>query len=210
MYGRYRGMGNSDGRRTPPEQLLPNLGQMPLSHLQKAMLDARARAIATAPPFVHPDLTLFGAPGDSDSFTITPVPFVSYPTPIPVGGPVVVIQFAVPRSKLAIIRKLSIVHFGGQVIDGSGLAVWRVLKNGGGLRGLSTLTSQYGTYAAPKDVNIVGIENDLIQVTVECPQFMPDGVTPNLGPPAGSHTAASFDGFMYPLSEATQPQQGTY
>jgi hypothetical protein len=203
-----RGMGNSDGRRTPPAQLLPNLGQMPLSHLQKAMLDARARAIASAPPFIHPDLTLFGSPGDSDSFTVTPSPFPNYPA---VGfGPIAVIMFSVPRSKLAIIRKLSVVNFGGNPPDGTGIVIWRVLKNGGGLKGLNSLTSQYGTYAAPKDVTILGIENDTLMVTVECPALLPDGVTANPGMPGGSSTAASFDGFMYPLSEATQPQQGSY
>jgi hypothetical protein len=205
-----RRMGNSDGRRNPPEQLIPNLGQMPLTQVQKAMLDARARAIASAPPFIHPDLSSFNPPSDSDSFTVTPSPFVAYPANIPTGGPVVVIQFSVPRSKLAIIRKMSVVHFGGNPPDGTGRVIWRVLKNGGGLRGLSNLTSQYGTYAAPKDVTILGIENDLIQVTVECPQFLPDGITPNPGPPGGTLTAASFDGFMYPLSQATMPEAGSY
>src|SRR5258708_37991690 len=180
---------------------------MPLSQLQKAMLDLRARAIASAPPFIHPNLTLFATPADAESFTTTPSPFPAYP--IPGAGPIVVISFPVPRSKLAVVRKLSIVNFGGNAPDGTGRVIWRVLKNGGGLEGLSNLSSQYGTYAAPKDVTIRAIENDTLQVTVECPAFLPDGVTVNPGHPAGSTTAAGFDGFQNPLSEATPPQRGS-
>jgi hypothetical protein len=177
---------------------------MPFTQVQKAVLDARARAVASAPPFIHPDLSFFSPPADSDSFTVTPTPFVAYPA---VGASaVIVISFTVPRSKLAIVRKLSVVHFGGMTPDGTGRVIWRVVKNGGGLRGLNALTSQYGTYAAPKDATILAIENDTLSVTVECPPFLPDGVTPNPGEPAGSTTAASFDGFMYSLSEATQPR----
>ena len=198
----------SDGRRSYQARLLPTLGQMPFTQAQKATLDAKAFSVHAAPPFVHPGLNFFNPPADSDYFTVTPSPFVSYPQVGDTAIPVIV--FTVPRSKIAVIRKLAIVHVGGNPPDGTGIVIWRVIRNGGGLRGLSTLTSQYGTYATPKDVSIVCYENDTIQVTVQCPALLPDGVTPNPGPPAGSTTAASFDGFMYPLSEALYPQQGSY
>lgn len=203
-------LGRSDGRRAYSPTLLPNLNRMPFTHVQKATLDAKAYAVQTAPPFIHPNLNFFNPPADSDSFTIAPSPFPTYPAVMPVGGRVPILSFTVPRGKFAVIRKLSIVHFGGNPPDGTGQVIWRVLRNGGGLRGLSNIMWQLGTFAAPKDMPIYCWELDSISVTVECPQFLPDGVTPNLGPPAGSTTAASFDGFMYPISEATLPQSGSY
>ncbi len=201
-------LGRGDGRRTYPEKLLPNLGQLPFTQTQKAILDAKSYAVQNTPPFLHPNLNFFNPPADSDYFTVTPNPFINYPT---VGASALpVISFSVPRSKVAVIRKMSIVHFGGNPPDGTGRVIWRVVRNGGGLRGLGTLTAQYGTFANPKDVSIFCIENDTITVTVECPSFLPDGVTPNPGPPGGSTTGASFDGFLYPLSEATYPVQGSY
>jgi hypothetical protein len=186
---------------------------MPFTPTQKATLDAKAFSVQNAPPFIHPNLNFFNPPADSDSFTVTPSPFPSYPAvigPLLGGGAINVISFTIPRGKLAVIRKMSIVHFGGNPPDGTGQVIWRVLRNGGGLRGLSTLMAQYGTFAAPKDVSVFCWELDTIVVTVECPQFLPDGVTPNPGPPAGSTTAASFDGYIYPLSEATFPLPGSY
>jgi hypothetical protein len=206
--GLGRGLGRSDGRRSYQAKLLPTLGQMPFSQAQKATLDAKAFAVHNASPFIHPNLNFFNPPADADSFTVTPSPFVLYPVVGATAIPVIV--FTVPRSKIAVIRKLAIVHVGGNPPDGTGVVIWRVIRNGGGLRGLSTLTSQYGTYAAPKDVSIICYENDTIQVTVQCPAFLPDGVTVNPGVPLGQTTAASFDGFMYPLSEAIFPVQGSY
>ena len=206
--GLGRSSGRGDGRRNSPAKLLPNLGQMPFTHAQKAVLDAKSFAVQNTPPFLHPNLNFFNPPADSDYFTVTPNPFPNYPA---VGASaLVVISLTVPQAKIAVIRKMSIVHFGGNPPDGSGQVIWRVIRNGGGLRGLGTLTAQYGTFANPKDVSIFSTENDTISVTVECPSFLPDGVTPNPGPPAGSTTGASFDGFFYPLSEATYPVQGSY
>ena len=205
MLGR---LGDRDGRRRFKAQLLPNLPDMPFTQIQKAMLDRRARAVVLAPPYIHPNLNFFNPPADSEPFTITPSPFVAYPA---VGSSaIVVITLTVPKSKIAVIRKLSVVHFGGNPPDGTGQVIWRVLKNGGGIRGLNQLTSQYGTYATPKDLTIVGVENDTIQVTVELPTLLADGVTPNANMPAGTRTAASFDGFTYSLSEATNPEEGSY
>ena len=58
-HGRYRSLGASDGGRARPTQLLPNLGSMPFTSQQKAALDARARAVHSAPPWIHPALSLF-------------------------------------------------------------------------------------------------------------------------------------------------------
>jgi hypothetical protein len=203
-----RGLGQADGRRSYPDKLVSNLGQLPWTQAQKATLDAKAFAVQTAAPFLHPSLNFFNPPADSDYFTVTPNPFPNYPT---VGASAIaVISLQVPPAKIAVIRKLAIVHFGGNPPDGTGRVIWRVIRNGGGLRGLGTLTAQYGTFAAPKDASIFCYEYDTLTVTVECPKFLPDGVTPNPGPPAGSTTGASFDGFFYPLSEATSPTQGSY
>ena len=201
-------LGRADGRRTSQQKLLPNLGKQPFTQAQKQTLDKKAFSVQNAPPYLHPNLNFFNPPADSEYFTVTPNPFPAYPA---VGASAIpVITLTVPRSKICVIRKMSIVHFGGNPPDGTGQVIWRVIRNGGGLRGLGTLTAQYGTFAGPKDVSIVCYEVDTIMVTVECPAFLPDGKTVNPGPPGGSSTGASFDGFFYPLSEATYPVQGSY
>jgi hypothetical protein len=202
------GLGRNDGRRSYQPKLISNLGSLPFSQAQKAVLDAKAFAIQSAPPFLHPNLNFFNPPADANYFTVTPNPFPKYPAVG--GGPLTVISFSVPPSKVACVRKMAIVHFGGNPPDGTGIVVWRVLQNGAGLRGLGTLTAQYGTFANPIEASIFAYENDTLSVTVECPALLPDGVTPNPGPPGGSTTAARFQGFFYPLSEATSPVQGSY
>jgi hypothetical protein len=210
---RSSSLGRSDGRRSYTPKLLPNLNRMPFTHVQKATLDAKAYAVQTAAPFIHPNLNFFNPPADSDSFTIAPSPFPNYPPVATSPGAVQrlpILAFTVPRGKFAVIRKVAIVHVGGNPPDGTGQVIWRVLRNGGGLRGLSNIMWQLGTFAAPKEMPIYCWELDTISVTVECPQFLPDGITVNPGPPGGSTTAASFDGFMYPISEATFPKDGSY
>jgi hypothetical protein len=208
--GLGRTLGRSDGRRNVATKLLGSLNKQPFTPAQKATLDAKAFAVQNAPPFVHPNLNFFNPPADSDTFTIAPSPFPAYPAIMPAGGPLPILSFTVPRGKFAVIRKIAIVHFGGNPPDGTGQVIWRVLRNGGGLRGLSNIMWQIGTFSAPKDMPIYCWELDTIVVTVECPQYLPNSTTPNPGPPGGSTTAASFDGYMYPLAEATFPLQGSY
>lgn len=200
------GLGASDGRRNYSARLLPNLGSQPFTSTQKSVLDAKAFNVQNQSSFVHPNLNFFNPPADSDPIRVTPNPFPNYPA---IGaGPITVLSYTTPQGKIAIIRKLSIAHFGGNPPDGTGRVIWRVLRDGGGLRGLGTLTAQVGTFASPLEVSILCYENSTLTVTVEVPAFLPDGVTPNPGPPGGTTTTASFDGFTYPLSEATYPTGG--
>ncbi|MGH9501678.1 MAG: hypothetical protein ACRD20_02375 [Terriglobales bacterium] len=168
-------------------------------------MDARAQAVVNSPSYIHPELSFYNPPADSLPFTVTPIPFPAYPL---VGAnPVVIIQYVVPNGLLAVINKLSVVHVGGNPPDGTGQVIWRVLKNGAGITGMNNLTSEFGTYSNPKSLVIVAVENDILQVTVELPANLPDG-TPNTNMPAGATTAASFDGYTYPLSEATLYKAG--
>lgn len=203
-------LGTPDGRRSYQAQLLPNLGQQPFTNAQKAVLDAKGFAVQNASPFLHPGLDFFNPPADANYFRFSPSPFPQYPA---VGaGPITVLSFSVPQGKVAVIREMAIVHFGGNPPDGTGIVVWRVLHNGAGLRGLGALTAQYGTFANPIEASIFATENDTMMITAECPAtyYLNGVVTPNPGPPGGSTTAAQFKGFFYPLSEATNPQQGSY
>jgi len=208
MRRRLAGLGNNVSLSSGPKRpLLPNLGSQPFTATQKASLDLKARALHNAPPFIHPDLSFFNPPADAMPFTVTPQNgSVPYPQ---VGAPaIVVISYPVPVGLMAVIRLMSIVHVGGNPPDFTGQVIWRVLQNGAGIRGLNALNAQYGTFANPKTVVLTGVENDILTITVECPEFLPDGITPNPGPPGGSSTAASFDGWTYPLSEAMSPSSG--
>lgn len=201
MLGRWQGMGGSDGRRNRGPQHLPNLRTAPFTPHQKAALDARARAIISASPYIHPNLTLVNQPADADPFRWTSIPAQPYPQPG--QSAVTVLSYTVPRSKIAVILKLSIIHVGGNPPDFSGNVIWRVKKNGGGLRGLNQLTAQVGTFAAPLSVRFIAVENDTLTITAEVPLGQP-------AMPVGVTTAASFDGFTYALSEATSPPLGNY
>jgi hypothetical protein len=184
---------------------------MPFTQQQKSILNSKAGLVQSAPPWIHPALSSnANAPSDASSFTRTTVPsgnvnqpFVPYPQPG--GGPVTVITFSVPPNKVALIRYLSISHYGGNDPSGTGQVIWRVLQNGGGIQGLNSLSVTVGTQAAPQllPAPIVGMENDTIMVTVEIPAgFLP------IGP--GQGTAAAFWGFTYSISAATSPSPGTY
>lgn len=199
----FRSSSNStgDGRRRQRQQVLPNLGSMQITAGQKQALTARAQIASTAPPFVHPDLSFFNPPADSQSFKVTPQNgFPSYPA---VGASAIqVVAYVVPKGRLAVIRLVAIAHVGGNPPDGTGIVIWRLLKNGSGIRGLNALYTQVGTMANPQSMVILGIENDIIAITAECPALLPSGAV-NPGPPGGSTTAGSLDGFTVPLSEAT-------
>jgi hypothetical protein len=194
-------LGQSDGRRSRGPQLLSSLGNMPFTQAQKAVLNNKAHLISIAAPWVHPQLSFWNPPADADTFIVSSLPAVQYPAPG--ASAVIVLTLTVPKSKFMVINKLAIVHIGGNPPDFTGQVIWRVLKNGGGLRGLATLTAQVGTFANPKSVMINGIENDTFVVTAEVPSAW-------AAMPGGTTTAASFDGFTYPLSEATYPAQGTW
>jgi hypothetical protein len=196
-----RGLGAPDGRRTRQPQPLPNLGRMPWTSLQKAVMDARARTLLAASPFIHPNLSLFNPPADADTFYISSAPAAAYPQPG--QSAVTVLTYVVPRSKLAVIQRLAVIHVGGNAPDFTGQVIWRVKKNGGGLRGLAGITAQVGTQSNPLPVTLIGVENDTFTVTAEVPVTW-------AAMPAGATTAALFVGFTYPLSEATNPQPGSY
>ncbi len=201
---RSRGLGASNSlSRGPKRPLLPNLAQQPFTAAQKASLNARAMVVNNTQPYVNPSISFFNPPADNQPGTVTPQNGApNYPA---IGmGPIPVITLQVPSGLFLVIRELSIVHIGGNPPDFTGRVIWRVLKNVAGIRGLNSLNAQYGTFAAPKSVVLTGVENDIFTVTVELPALLPDGVTPNPGEPAGSQTAASFDYWSYPLSEAIQ------
>jgi hypothetical protein len=192
--------GAPDGRRTRQPEVLSQLGKMPFTRAQKQALDGKGWMIQTAPPYVHPSLSLFNPPTDAYTFRATSVPAAAYPAPGATA--VTVLSYVVPKAQFMVINKLSIVHIGGNDPSFTGQVIWRVLKNGGGLRGLATLTAQVGTFANPLPITpITGIENDSFVVTAEIPAGFAI---------LNATTAASFDGFTYPLSEATYPRQGNY
>lgn len=194
-------LGQSNGRRPSRPLLLNALHQMPFTQVQKHILHVKAQMVQGAAPWIHPNLTLFDQPADADPFRWTSNPAVPYP--LNGQGATIVLSYTVPRSKIAVVRKLAIIHVGGNPPDFTGQVIWRVLKNGGGLRGMNQLTAQVGTFAAPLSVRFLATEYDTITVTAEVPSGFANM-------PAGTTTVASLDGFTYPLSEATSPLPGNY
>jgi hypothetical protein len=203
--------GDYSGRRARRMHALPLLGKLPFSNSQKTILDAKANLIQNSGPWINPKLSSnSNAPSTGDSVTVTPAasgtlaqPFIALPAPG--AGAVTVISYTVQRAKLAMIRYLAIAFYGGNDPSGSGQVIWRVLKNGGGIRGLHKLITTIGTMAAPQllPAPIIGIENDTIVVTAEVPAGF-QAVS------AAAGTAAMFVGFETSISESTTPAKGTY
>jgi hypothetical protein len=185
-----RGLGGLGEDASPP----PDFNTRTWSDYQKVAAASLAKTAASAPSFLHQDLTLFLPPSDAKPFIVTPILFTAYPAAG--AAAVVLLSYVAPQGAIAVINKLAIVHVGGNPPDGTGNVIWQVLVNGAGVKGMNNLTSQVGTYAAPNDTEILLMENDLIQVTVQVPAA---GV-----PPPGT-TAARFHGWTYPLSEAIMP-----
>lgn len=138
-----------------------------------------------------------GTPLDSRPVIITPNPFVAYPAPGAAAADV--ISYLVPAGMFFVVSLLAIIHEGGGFVDGTGNIIWRVKINGAGVKGLSNLSSQVGSWAQPVPMHFSAKENDLIEITVEVPAA---AVQP---PPAGTTTAARIHGYLYPIAK-TQSQ----
>jgi len=170
---------------------------------QEMIVKARLMNAMRMRPFLHADITLFNPWADSRPFIYTTpfgTPFAGGAAPYPAAGagPEVILQYTVPTGFIAVIKKLAIVHIGGNPPDFTGNVVWQVAVDFAGVRGLNQLLSQVGTLAAPADEQIVVIENSIVQVLVTIPTGK---VSPN------ATTAASIGGWIYPLVEATYKQK---
>jgi hypothetical protein len=176
-----------------PEWQHPNLDAQPWTDEQKLSISKRMRTALSGPTFLNRNLSLFNPPADSLPFIVTPSVFPAYPAVA--AAPIVVIEYQVQPGMLAVITRLAIVDNGANTI-GNGNILWSVLINGGAIDGLGNLTMPIGTLAQPNDVVFVAHEQDIIQVTVQV----------TTGAAAGT-TAAMFQGWTYPLSQATSVNQ---
>ncbi len=139
-------------------------------------------------------------PGNARPFDFSSVPFVAYPAPGAAAVDVLVKNnqaFIVPAGMIAVVEYMAISHWGGDIVDGSGNVVWRVLINGAAVRGLHDLESQFASWAQPNPVKFYAVENDVIQVTVEVPAA-------KAAMPAGDSTSARIRGYLFPISSGGQ------
>ena len=172
-----------------PEWQYPDLAAQPWTDEQKLSIAKRMQTALSAPTFLNRNLSLFNPPADSLPFIVTPPSFPDYPAVN--ASPVVVLSYTVPRGMLAVITRLAIVDNGGNTL-GNGNILWNVLINGGAIDGLGNLTAPIGTLAQPNDVVFVAHEQDVVEVTVQVTTATANGTT-----------AAMFQGWTYPLSQAT-------
>ena len=160
------------------------------SHIVNAKSAALKRAQSTR--------DLLGASADSEAgrpFNITPSPFAAYPAPG--AGVTTIISYQVPKGFRAKVTHMAINTWGGQVYDGTGNVVWRVLVNGAAEKGMENMMSQFGTDSNPIPVTIALNENDIISVTVEVPAGQ-------LAIPGSQTTSARLIGYAVPLSKGVQ------
>ncbi|MFL6311645.1 MAG: hypothetical protein ACJ71W_06025 [Terriglobales bacterium] len=133
--------------------------------------------------------------GDSEQgrpFNVTPAPFPNFPAPG--AGPATIISYQVAKGFRAKITRMAINSWGGQIYDGTGNVVWRVLVNGAAEKGLENLMSQFGTDSNPIPVQIALNENDIISITVE----VPNGQVAIAG---NQTTSARLIGYAVPLGQ---------
>jgi hypothetical protein len=187
-------------RATPAQASPYDFNSLPWSDAQKVAASLRAIAVDNAPAFLNDRMVLPFPPVDSTPFTTTTPDgtsiggFAAYPAAG--AAPLVILQKTIDQGKIAIFRKLAITNQGGNPPDGTGNVIWRLLINGAAVKGMNAMLSQYGVLSVPKDCQILAMENDVVQITVEVPA--------GKVPPPGT-TAASLDGFTYPIAEAIMP-----
>jgi hypothetical protein len=167
----------------------------PMTAEQAAIFDQKMKILDNYNPPIwlqsesNDEITI--PPPNSRPFIVTPAPFPNYPAPG--AAATQVIAYACPIGFVAVVNLLAVVHVGGGFVDGSGNVIWRVLVNGAAVKGLANMQSQVGSYAQPNPILIVIQENDILQVTVEVPAAQP-------AMPAGTTTAARFQGYVVPIN----------
>ena len=105
-------------------------------------------------------------------------PYVAFPAAG--AGPLTLVSFTVPAGLNALLQYLSIFAAGGSnYVDGAANAIWRVLIDDTGVKGMEALQGQFGSSSLPLPVAIPLIENSTFKVTVEVPnaQAVPTGTT---------------------------------
>jgi hypothetical protein len=166
----------------------PDLASQPWTDQQKLSMSARMATALKAPTFLNRNISLFNPPADSLPFILT-APYTAYPAVSAAAA--IVLSYTVPPGMLAIVNRLAIVDNGGNTL-GNGNIVWNVLLNGAALDGLGNLLQPIGTLAQPNDVIFVAHEQDIVEVAVQVTATTATGTT-----------AAMFQGWTYPLSQAT-------
>jgi hypothetical protein len=98
------------------------------------------------------------------------------PQPLPAYGAagaaaVTILSYQVPASMSGALTSLCLVHIGaaGSFTDGSGVVVWRVLKNGVPQKGLENIYVQIGSQTQLASMLLLLRENDLITITAQIP-----------------------------------------
>ncbi len=133
-----------------------------------------------------------GTNGSSNGFPVYPAPGAAR---------IVIIAYTVPPGMNCIFDYLAIVHNGGQEMqfNGSGNIIWRVLINGGAVKGMHALNSEVGSWAQPNPVLIPLAENDVIQITVEVPAGQ-------AAIPVGMTSGARLHGHLFPVAKGVTTQ----
>ena len=147
-----------------PKLLSP--AQQVQQFLLRQKLQALAR-VAQPEPLRAPPLPL-----------INVSPYVAFPAAG--AGPLTLVSFTVPPGLNALLQFLSIFAAGGSnYVDGAANAIWRVLIDDTGVKGLEALKGQFGSSSLPLPVAIPLVENSTFKVTVEVPaaQAVPTGTT---------------------------------
>ncbi|HEX3584405.1 MAG TPA: hypothetical protein VH024_00305 [Candidatus Angelobacter sp.] len=162
----------------------------PANHILSSKSAALKRAQSTR--------DLLGASADSEAgrpFNVTPAPFPNFPAPG--AAATTIISYQVPKGFRAKVTRMAISSWGGQVYDGTGNVVWRVLVNGAAEKGMENMMSQFGTDSNPIPVTISLNENDIISVTVEVPAGQ-------IAIAGNQTTSARLIGYAVPLSKGVQ------
>jgi hypothetical protein len=98
------------------------------------------------------------------------------------GGTTVLLTYALPSGQTLEIDAIAIVNIGPNLVDYQGWVIYRVLRNGAGVRGFENLVAQVGTLAQPAPITqpLVFQGGETLQVTASVPngQAAPGGNAP--------------------------------
>ena len=119
----------------------PNLLLPPAQQVQQHVLAMKRGALALVQPSIAlPRLDV--PPTDARPFVQTSAPYPVFPAPGAV--PTTLLTYTVPGGFNAVINFMAIFQLGGGLINGSGNAIWRVLLNDVGWKGMNNMLSQFG------------------------------------------------------------------
>jgi hypothetical protein len=143
-----------------------------------------------AEPERRHEAAILSPPPGADSFK----PFGVIVTPGATGLDTTVLTLDVPHGWDGVIKSLSHNYTGGGFVDGSGLLIWRILRDGQAVKNFDSISVEFGRPAEPIELAGPGIP----VYSGQCITYIVNHALLSGLPVAGSSIICSFGGYFFP------------